>query len=127
VTYLHFDYRFTVDLWSAERGISVTFGTTLTLSIRSRGGQILDPEQNETLGPLLSLLHREASSFGASSEGGCVLRLADGSELRGQPHPQYEAWEAHGTGGLAGISLLCGPGGGPPWVTEIMHDHQLRG
>jgi hypothetical protein len=115
VTFLHFDYRFIVDTWSAERSLSIIFGSTLILSVSGCEDRVFDPEHNETLGPLLLLLHRPVTSFKASSDGRCVLRFADGTELRGVPHPQYEAWEASGTGGLDGISLLCGPGGGSPW------------
>jgi Family of unknown function (DUF6188) len=115
VTFLHFDYRFTVDVWSVERSLSVIFGTELILSEPGCEERVFDPEQNGTLGPLLLLLHRPASRFRASSEGQCVLRFADGGELRCEPHPQFEAWEAFGTGDLTGIAMLCGPGGGSPW------------
>ena len=115
VTFLHFDYRFTVDMWSAERSLSIIFGSTLILSERGCEDGVFDPAQNEMLGPLLLLLHRPVSSFKASIDGRCVLRFIDGTELRGVPHPRFEAWEASGTGGLKGISLLCGPGGGSPW------------
>jgi hypothetical protein len=111
VTFLHFDCRFTVDIWSAERSLSIVFGTQFVLSVPGGEGRVFYPEQNETLGPLLSLLHRPVISFGASSDGRCVLRFADGTELRGEPHPQFEAWEAHGTGDLDSIALLCGS----PW------------
>jgi hypothetical protein len=115
VTFLHFDYRFTVDVWSAERSLSIIFGSTFTLSLCGCEDCVFELEQNEKLGPLLLLLHRAVSSFKASSDGRCVLRFADGSELRGLPHPQFEGWEASGSGGLDGVSLLCAPGGGSPW------------
>jgi hypothetical protein len=115
VTFLHFDYRFTVDMWSADRSLSIIFGSEFILGVPGCADGVFDPEQNEMLGPLLLVLHRPVSRFKASSDGRCVLRFADGTEIRGEPDPQYEAWEAQGTGGLESIALLCGPGGGCPW------------
>jgi hypothetical protein len=115
VTFLHFDYRFTVDMWSAERTLSIVFASELVLSVPGYDDRVFDPERNATLGPLLLLLHRPVSRFTASSDGQCVLRFVDGTELCGKPHPQFEAWEAHGTGSLESIALLCDPGGEAPW------------
>ena len=115
VTFLHFDYRFTLEMWSDDRSLSIVFGAPFLLRLPAGEETTFDPEKNDTLGPLLSLLHRPVSTFSASSNGQCVLRFADGTELRGQPHPHFEAWEACGTGGLKSVGLLCGPGGGAPW------------
>ena len=115
VTYLHFDYRFTLDIWSAERSLHITFESEFILSVSNNEDQIFDPEMNEMLGPLLFLLHRPVSSFKASFDGRCVLQFEDGTEIRGKPHPRFESWEATGTGSLIGIALLCGAGGGSPW------------
>lgn len=115
VTFLHFDYRFSVDMWSVERSLSIVFETPLGLHVPGSEEKVFDPEQNRQLGPLLSLLHLPVTSFAASSDGRCVLKFADGTELRSEPNPQFEAWEAHGTGDLKSIGLLCGPGGGSPW------------
>jgi len=115
VTFLHFDYRFTVDMASGDRSLSIIFECPFSMRLPSGEERSFDPEENETLGPLLSLLHRPVSTFLASSNGLCVLRFRDGTELRGQPHPQFESWEATGTGELERIGLLCGPGGDSPW------------
>ena len=116
VTQLRFDFQFHVHLESSERGLLITFGSPIVL--RSNAGEplLMDPEQTHTLSPLFSLLFRPAVSFRASSEGQCQLRFQDGSELSCAPNERYEAWESHGTGELASASLLCGPGGGPPWA-----------
>ena len=115
VTQLLFDFQFHVHMWSLQRDLLISFGMPFTF--RSPDGEIrtYEPEQSESLWPLLGLLHRDVTTFAASSKGGCVLRFADGSELRGEPHEQYEAWESHGTGELESASLLCGVGGGSPW------------
>jgi hypothetical protein len=115
VTFLHFDYRFSVDIWSVERGLSIIFETPFVVTAPSGEGKVFDPAKNETLGPLLSLLHRPVTCFEAWSDGRCMLRFADGTAICGEPHPQFEAWEAHGKGDLNSIGLLCGPGGGSPW------------
>jgi hypothetical protein len=53
--------------------------------------------------------------FAASFEGQCVLGIADSSQLRGNPHEEYEAWESRGTGNFKNASLLCDIGGNSPW------------
>ncbi len=115
VTQLRFDFQFHVHMWSLDRELLVTFGAPFRL--RSATGEVrrFDPEHNETLGPLLSLLHRALTAFVVYSHGECALRFADDSELRSEPHLRYEAWESHGAGVLEDASLLCGIGGGSPW------------
>ncbi len=115
MTQLRLDFHFHVHMWSLERDLLITFGTPFTLHSATGDVHAFDPEQSETLCPLLSLLHRAVTTFAASSKGECILRFEDDSELRGEPHEGYEAWESHGTGALEGASLLCGVGGGSPW------------
>ena len=115
VTMLQFDYQFHLTMWDRDRALLLIFGVPFRLRPATGGERMLDPEQNETLGPLLSLLHRPVERFAASSDGRCLLRFEDGTELHGEPHDYYEAWEAHGKGALADASLLCGPGGSSPW------------
>src|SRR4051812_14323799 len=85
VTFLHFDYRFTLEIWSLQRALSVVFETPLTLYVPGSADRVFDPEQNGTLGPLLLLLHQSVLSFAASSDGRCLLRFVDGTELRSEP------------------------------------------
>lgn len=115
ITCLQFDYRFTVDIWSAERSLSIIFESPFVVLEASGETKVFEPEKNETLGRLLSLLHRPVTDFEAWSDGRCWLGFADGTEICGEPHPQFEAWSAHGGGDLSSIGLLCGPGGGSPW------------
>lgn len=113
VTQLRLDYQFHVHMWSPERDLVVTFGTSFTFRAPTGESRAFDPEQTASLCPLLSLLHRPVAAFAISSESECVLRFEDGSELRGEPHESYEAWEAHGTGDLEGASMGCVVGGSP--------------
>ena len=115
VTQLRLDFQLHVPMWSLQREILIIFGTPFVLRRPTGEDQIFDPEQSETLCPLLSLLHRPVERFAASSDGRCLLRFADGTELHGEPHEKYEAWETHGEGDLGDASLLCGVGGGSPW------------
>ena len=77
VTQLWFDYRFHVHFWALDRDLLLVFGTPFTYRPGTGKSVILDPEQNETLAALLSLLHKPVHSFSASSRGQCVLRLSD--------------------------------------------------
>ena len=115
VTQLRFDFQFHMQIGSSERSLSITLSSPIVLRTNSGEPLLLDPEQTPTLSPLLSLLFQPAELFRASSEGHCQLRFQNGSELSGAPDDRYEAWESQGTGELASASLLCGPGGGPPW------------
>ena len=84
VTQLRFDFQFHLHIWSLERDLLLTFGTPF--SLRSHDAQVYtyEPERSDSLCPLLSLLHRNVATFAASSNGECVLRFEDGSELRGE-------------------------------------------
>lgn len=115
VTQLRFDFQFHVLMWTPDRELLLIFGAPFTFLTSAGDVQEVDPEQGQNFDSLLPLLHRPVVSFAASSEGDCVLKFADGTELRGQPHATYEAWESHATGTLEGASLLCAVGGGPPW------------
>ena len=85
VTQLRVDYQFHLHMWSLEQDLLITFATPFTLRSSKSEVHILDPEQSESLCPLLSLLHRPVETFSASSTGECVLRFEDGTELRGVP------------------------------------------
>ena len=115
ITQLRFDYQVHVHMWSAERDLLVIFGIPFTFRTAEGITVVCDYEQSQTLCPLLSLRFRAVSVFRASSEGQCQIGFEDGAELLCSPDERYEAWESHGSGDLAGASLLCGPGGGLPW------------
>lgn len=93
----------------------VTFGTPFMYVRPDTEAINCDPNRNEELGVLLEVLHKAGKSFAASSFGGVVLRFDEGSELRSEAHPEFEAWESHGSGDLASASLLATIGRGSPW------------
>lgn len=111
ITQLRFDASVHIHMWSLSRDLMVVFGCPISLRTPNNTAILLDPEQHNTLGPLLSLLGRPALSFKASSHGPCLLRLLDGTEVACEPHNDYEAWESEGSGDLCSASLLCEPGG----------------
>ena len=63
---------------------------------------IIDPEAHAQLAPLLTLLGRMLEEMEISRDGSLSMRFGDSSRIRVAPHPKYEAWEAHGSGGLEG-------------------------
>lgn len=109
VTQLRLDYALHVHLWTLERDFLLALGTPFEFHSPSKATVTLDPAVSEATAPVLSLLHKSAASFAASSLGRCVLRMADGTELRSGPHPTYEAWESRGSGDLEAASFLCDP------------------
>ncbi len=111
VTQLRFDYRFHVDMWSLQRELLITFGTQFTLRLPTGEEQAFDPEQVESLCPLLLLLHRPMAEFAVSHDSRCVLKFEDGTELRSEPHESYEAWESSGSDDLEDASWVCDIGG----------------
>ncbi|HET8669619.1 MAG TPA: DUF6188 family protein [Candidatus Saccharimonadales bacterium] len=115
ITQLRFDYQFHIDIWSLQRGILISFGVPFLMRLSSGQEQAYDPENSESLGPLLNLVHKPIEAFMASSEGQCVLLLKDGTQLKCEAHEKYEAWETHGSGELESASLLCPIGKGSPW------------
>ncbi len=115
VTQLRFDYQFHIHMWTLQSDLLVSFMTPFILHSYDGREKHFAPERNEALGPLLNLLHQRAKSFAASSAGFCILEFEDGTQLKGEPHKKYEAWESRGSGDLAEASLLCGIGGGSPW------------
>lgn len=115
VTQLCFDFRFHVHMWTLERELLISFGTPFMFRAANGHEVTVDPAQKGELSPLLTLFFLPVRRFAASSEGHCLLEFSDGTELRGEPHELYEAWESQGTGDLESASLLCDIGGGSPW------------
>ena len=115
VTQLCFDYSLHIMMWSQERALSLVFETEIEFRTANGNVQILNPEESQSLSPLLSLLHKPVTMLRASSAGHCELRFADGSSISCAPDDQYEAWQSHGAGDLKSAALLCSPGGGSPW------------
>jgi hypothetical protein len=68
----------------------------------------LVPEHQE-VAPALALFGETILSSVAFKSGALRLVFHTGTHLNARPDPRYEAWSAHGPGGLR---LVCQPGGG---------------
>jgi hypothetical protein len=66
------------------------------------------PERQQ-VAPALALFGTEILSAVAFKSGSLRLAFSTGTHLNVKAHAQYEAWGAHGPGGLC---LVCQPGGG---------------
>jgi hypothetical protein len=119
VTRLIFDYQFAVQIWwrDESRGdsdVTVTIGVPFTIRVANRE-QRVDPEDTATISPALHVLHKAVETLSAFRSGRLLLRFAGGVEIAVEKHPDYEAWEASGTGLLSDVRLLCSAHEGPPW------------
>ena len=110
VTQLRLDHAFSVHLWALDRDLLARFSTPFTYRPATGEAVTIDPEEPGAVVPALAVLHEPAASFRASSRGRCVLRLADGSEVASEPHPEYETWESSGSGDLEAASWIAGIG-----------------
>ncbi len=119
VNLIHFSFTVDIDLMppftKIPDALAIRIGSPFTL--RKASGEVLtlDPEQPQTLCPLLLLLRCSVTLFRASSEGECQLWFQDETLLSCLPEDMYEAWSSRGSGALESANLLCLPGGGPPW------------
>jgi len=119
VTGLHLDYRFTIDIWWGERdlaesSVSIQIGNRFLLRRCGEDFEV-DPEQIDTVAPALVILHQPVESLTAYRDGRLILRMDSGDEIVVEKDSNYESWETHGTGRLAGIGMLCSPHEGSPW------------
>ena len=107
VTQLRLDHAFSVHLWSLDRDLLVRFGTPFTFRPASGETVMIDPENVSAVVPVLSVLHQPAATFRVSSADRCELRMADGSKLSSERHPDFESWESRGSGDLESASWLA--------------------
>ncbi|HET9767641.1 MAG TPA: DUF6188 family protein [Thermoanaerobaculia bacterium] len=115
VTELRFDASgLQLHIWTMESDLLIRLATTIQLS-RPEGSATLEPERTSTLASVLSLLGCRLTSAVVSKTGSLTLQFEPSHAIGIVPHPQYEAWEAHGSGVAERFAYLCGPGGGSPW------------
>jgi hypothetical protein len=80
------------------------------------GGTTIDPQNRETLQPVLELLHEPVDSVSADEAGSLEVRLGNGRILTVQKTDDpYEKWNTNGTGELHDFNMLCSAHDGPPW------------
>lgn len=101
--------------WTLSDSLEIRCGVPFRFAEADGREWIVDPTAHEQLAPLLTLLGRMLEEMEISRDGSLSVRFGDGSRIQVAPHPEYEAWEAHGGGRLEGLGYLCGPGGGSPW------------
>ena len=105
--------RFTV--WQLDGTAEIRLSCAFAFADADRGTVRIEPESPEQLAPLLALVGIQLNHVTVQRSGSLRLTFGDSSTIEIEPDPSYEAWEAHGTGSLAKLAYLCGPGGGSPW------------
>jgi hypothetical protein len=101
--------------WSLEASLELRLASPFVLHTSAGGERRLDPEQPETLAPLLALLRRPLSSLTITRAGELTLRLGDGTTLAAPASARRDAWDVSGGGALEGMAYRAA-GGGPPWA-----------
>lgn len=110
VDQLCFDYAVTLVVDGTD---TVRLATPFTLEVNGATHSV-DPEQPETVVPVLRLFGSVVLGAQAGKDGTLELRFDGDRVLRSLPHPDYGAWEL--SGGLPPVStayhLQAKPGGG---------------
>ena len=101
--------------WSLDAELEVRLGSPFLFEDAEGIQSQIDPGEPHQLAPMLSLIGVSLSQLDIAREGAIKLRFGDGSQIRAQPDPAYEAWEVNGGGAFDPIGYLCMPGGGSPW------------
>jgi hypothetical protein len=107
---------FRLQSWSLDGSTDIRFGTSSRLRLPSGLERPLDPSVPEGLSPLLALVGRALRSLTVTRTGSLIVTFSDGATLETDPHPRTTAWEVQGGGVLEGMTYVCAPGGGAPWV-----------
>jgi hypothetical protein len=106
---------FRFQCWSLDAGLEVRLGSPFTFRSQDGRDVHIDPEQPNSIAPLLQLIRTAVAQLLVQRSGELKATFTDGSMIIAGPHPAYEAWEVTGSGLLSEIGYLCGPGGGSPW------------
>lgn len=107
------DYAFTLVAWNwvDEEEVSVRFRIEGKFVVHEGDQEWeISPSESSAMSfaPALTVWNREIVLAHANSDGSLSIRLSDDVSLAVPIDPNYEAWEATGTGGLRLVSL---PGG----------------
>jgi hypothetical protein len=98
--------------WSLQASLDIRFSAPFTLREADGSSRIIDPRQPEQLAPLLTLIGRHVDSLEVERDGVLTVGLSDGTTLRAESHPRYEAFDVQGGGALEGLEYRVPPGGG---------------
>jgi hypothetical protein len=121
VAYIHIDYRFAFDcrpLAGDNGSLSVVIEAPFQL-IKGAAVHDCDPSLVDSLGVAIQILHQPTVRLAATADGTLLVEFDGGIAVKVERHEQFEAWEAHGSGELSAISLLCSPYAVPPWGGEV--------
>lgn len=101
--------------WTLDGDLEVRLETPFEFHSPDKSQVSIDPEQPQTVAPLLNLVQAAVQQLRVKRSGELTVIFTDGTSLRAWPHPIFEAWEINGVGELGRIGYLCSPGDGSPW------------
>src|SRR5690606_22876220 len=101
--------------WTLDGDLEVRLETPFEFHSPDGSQVSIDPEQPQTVAPLLNLVQAAVQQLRVKRSGELTVIFTDGTSLRAWPHPIFEAWEINGVGELGRIGYLCSPGDGSPW------------
>ena len=104
-----------IESWTLHGSFVLRFGVPFEYVSPEGTSRRIDPERPLEVAPLLPLIGTSVTSLVVTRAGTLALSIADGSSLRVESHPQFEAFEVQGGGALEGMGYLASPGGASPW------------
>ena len=108
------DYAVTLLVAERNNSISVVIENVFELRENERTSTI-NPEDAQTVVPLLAYLHKPVSAVTAFQNGDLLIGFASGAEIAVSKDDQYESWNSFGSGEITGADMLCSPHPGAPW------------
>lgn len=107
VTYIHVDFRLTLDLVDGSTKASLTIETPCRLK-GPNGDVTLTPSEPSSLAPILPLFNAKVIAAVIEKTGHLKVELEGGRFMEVDPDDSYEAWQI---GCSIGFMLVCSPGG----------------
>ncbi len=107
LTYLHIDFRLSLDITEASAAISLILETQFYLQHEGDVISIM-PSDTASIAPILPLFNSSVDVIEIRAGGHLTVGFTDGHSLNIDPHPKYEAWQLAGTGNFL---FVCEPGG----------------
>ena len=107
ITQLRLDFAFGIEISDEIGQFSIRINTMFTLT-GPMGTAEYDPEHLHVCGPALKLFNARMASAKAFKSGRLEIEFSDGTILKVDSNPQFEAWEAVGNDGMRFVAV---PGG----------------
>jgi hypothetical protein len=95
---------FRVQTWALDASAEIRCAAPFVLRQPSGAERVIDPDETETLAPVLSLLRRRLESITVTREGELTAQFSGGLTLAVLGRPRTPAWEVQGAGALEGMS-----------------------